>query len=520
MSIVDPILLAITVAGVVAASLRWLRVAQREHYLLGSSRLFAWRWWTGELDNRLLWLLGGIAAVVSLFEAPVGVVAGLVALAAPIRLGLKGRTSRLVWTRRLGTVAAVTAVLGVVAIGAGGVGDGVDGAIAGAAIVAMLAPLLVEVALVLTRPFEEMAARRYVATARQRLERVRPLVIAVTGSYGKTTVKGYLVHLIGPHRTTLASPKSFNNRAGLARTVNELLGPATEVFVAEMGTYGPGEIAELCSWLRPEISVITAIGPAHLERFRSLDRTLAAKAEITETARVVVLNTDDERLHGLAGVLRGSGKKVIEASGSNEVADVAVRQVAEGLELFVGGRRVGVAAVAPGDLPTALSNAACAAAVALELGIAPEDVLARLANLPQPANRLQRYVADGGYVVFDDTFNSNPTGARIGLARLRHETKESPAARRVVVTPGMVELGATQVAENADLGEAAARAADQLVIVARTNRAALLAGAARVPGALPPLTFDRLDQALEWVRANLGPSDAVLYENDLPDHFP
>ena len=126
------------------------------------------------------------------------------------------------------------------------------------------------------------------------------MVVGVTGSYGKTTTKNYIAFLLAGDRAVLASPRSYNNRAGLSRTVNEHLAPGTEVLVAEMGAYGAGEIAALCEWLRPEIAVITSIGPAHLERFGSLEQTLEAKAEITATAQVVVLNVDDARLAGLA----------------------------------------------------------------------------------------------------------------------------------------------------------------------------------------------------------------------------
>ena len=94
-------------------------------------------------------------------------------------------------------------------------------------------------------------------------------MVAITGSFGKTSTKGYVADLVGDSKTVVASPASFNNRAGLAWAVNEQLADATEVFVAEMGTYGRGEISELCSWIRPDIAVITAVGPVHLERFGS-----------------------------------------------------------------------------------------------------------------------------------------------------------------------------------------------------------------------------------------------------------
>lgn len=520
MKLADALALVLCLTGAVAGSLRWLRVAQREHYLAGSCSRFAWRWWSSSSGEEALGAGGLAAAVAAGFFPPAALVAGAVALVAPRPLRVRGRTSRLTWTRRLVVLATVTAAIEAAAILLAAAGGGLKGADVAAPVVALASFLLVDIALLFTRPVEDFLAGRFVREARRRLERVRPRVVAVTGSYGKTTVKGYVAHLVGPERAVLASPRSYNNRAGLARTVNELLGPATEVFVAEMGAYGPGEIAALCAWLRPEFSAITAIGPAHLERFGSLEVTLAAKAEIAETAGVVVLNVDDERLAGLAPVLSRAGKKVVAASGSSTVADVGVVPAEGGLELYVGGHRVGLVAVGPVERPTALSNAAVAAALALELGVSRQGVLARLASLPVPANRLQRYVADGGYVVLDDTFNSNPTGARLALARLRDEDAVEPGGRRVVVTPGMVELGSTQFEENASFGEAAARLADRLVVVARTNRRALLEGARRAGGAAEVVCADRLDEAIEWVRANLESGDAVLYENDLPDHFP
>jgi UDP-N-acetylmuramoyl-tripeptide--D-alanyl-D-alanine ligase len=140
------------------------------------------------------------------------------------------------------------------------------------------------------------------------------MVIAITGSYGKTSTKLYTAHLLSGCFRTQASPASFNNRAGLSRAINEQLLDSTEIFVAEMGTYGQGEIREMCSWMKPKISAITAIGPVHLERMKSEERILQAKSEITETASTVVLQVDDPRLGELARHLENNGKRVIRCS--------------------------------------------------------------------------------------------------------------------------------------------------------------------------------------------------------------
>jgi UDP-N-acetylmuramoyl-tripeptide--D-alanyl-D-alanine ligase len=512
----DAVALGACALAIVSGDLRWFRVAQREHYLFGAAVRFGWRWAASTPLNGAL----GLLAVVAAGLTPVLPATALLTAAAvglwPVGLGLRGRTSRLAWTRRMSLVASVTVTLEALVVGLAAVFGGLRGAVVAGAFVAIGVPVLVDVALGLLGPVEGALARRYVRRAVEVLGRVKPLVVGITGSYGKTTTKNYVAHLLGADRNVVASPRSFNNRAGLTRTVNEHLAPGTEVLVAEMGAYGPGEIAELCSWLRPEIAVITSIGPSHLERFGSLERTLEAKAEIAAGARVVVLNVDDVRLEGLAKRLHAS-HKVVRVSGSDAGADVAVLAHGDGLELRVAGLPAGLAVLSPGSAAPIRTNAACAAAVALELGAAPEAVARRLGSLPGVPNRLQRYEAAGGYAVLDDTFNANPAGARHALDVL---VAEAPAGRRMLVTPGMVELGRSQRSENAAFGEAAAAAVTDVVVVGRTNRKALVEGCERAVAPPPLRLVDRREQAVAWARSQLGPGDAVLFENDLPDHFP
>ena len=218
--------------------------------------------------------------------------------AGPLGLSVRGRTSALAWTRRLRTLAAVWAALELVVLAVGAL-IGPVSIVAAAAVLAV--PLLVDAACLVTSPLEVRRSSHFVDDAAARLARVAPTVVAVTGSYGKTSTKGHIVHLVRPSLTIVATPASFNNRAGLARAINEHLADGTEVFVAEMGTYGPGEIADLCRWCPPDVAVITAIGPVHLERFRSEDRIVESKSEITGPADAVVLQVDDPRLAPVFG---------------------------------------------------------------------------------------------------------------------------------------------------------------------------------------------------------------------------
>ncbi|HEX3947805.1 MAG TPA: UDP-N-acetylmuramoyl-tripeptide--D-alanyl-D-alanine ligase [Acidimicrobiales bacterium] len=503
------IAVAAAVLALAPAGLRWLRVAQREHYLDGATSRFALRWWASEPGNVAL-LVVALAGVVLSARWPLAALApAAVAVIGPLHLSLRGRTSRLVVTRRLRSLGAVWLVLQAVVVVVG-VLLGAPAIFAAAGIVVV--PALVDLSCAVMAPVERRLSARFVEAAAGRLRRVAPTVVAITGSYGKTSTKNHVAHLLAGTRSVVATPASFNNRAGLARAVNENLSDGTEVFVAEMGTYGPGEIRDLCRWCPPELAVITAIGPVHLERFGSEEAIARAKAEITEGASTVVLNVDDPHLTALADRLAaGGGPAVVRCSAADPTADVCVRRDGEAVTVTVAGREV--VSELPVDGGVQPGNLACAVAVALRLGVPEEALASRMASLPAVPNRLTSARAPSGVLVIDDTFNSNPAGARAALALLA----STPASRRrVVVTPGMVELGPRQGPENQAFAAAACEVVTDFVVVGRTNRRALLRGA----GPLRPVVVRTRPEAVTWVRTHLGPDDAVLYENDLPDNYP
>lgn len=493
-------------AASLPAGLRWLRIAQREHYLPPAVGRFSGRWWTAGYSN---WALGAAAIVAAAAEwswTGAGVVTAAIEGHGPLGLGVRGVTSPLVWTKRLVRVSITTAVL-MFAVLAWSAAAGRAG-IAAMGLVAM--PIIMDVALAINLPLERALSEKWVTEAAGRLKRVAPRVVAITGSYGKTSTKLYLAHLLEGRVRVVASPASFNNRLGLARAINERLSPGAEIFIAEMGTYGPGEIAEMCTWIPPEVSVITAIGPVHLERMRTEERILAAKREILAPDATGVIGIDHPGLSRLAESESQAGRRVIRCSGAGKPCEVAVDPRSG--EVKVGGNGIGRI-----DLGVHHPlNIAAAVGAALAVGMEPDEVAPRLGTLPSPAHRLATLVNDRGVTVIDDTFNANPEGARAALRRLAENS--SPGGKRVVVTPGLVEMGPRRRLENRALGEAAAEAATHLLVVGRTNRRALLEGARG--GRAQVLVLDNRMQAVRWARANLDGGDTILYENDLPDHYP
>jgi UDP-N-acetylmuramoyl-tripeptide--D-alanyl-D-alanine ligase len=333
-------------------------------------------------------------------------------------------------------------------------------------------------------------------------------VVAITGSYGKTSTKNHVAQLLSDE-AVVVTPRSFNNRAGLSRAINENLADGTRVFVAEMGTYGAGEIRSLSSWCVPEIAVVTAIGPVHLERMKRLEVIEGAKFEITEQAKVVIVNVDDLVLARWPQRLREAGKRVRTAGSLNESASVRVIVEGPNWTVKVDDTVIGIG---PGIVGVQPTNLACALAVALELGVAAGQLLDRVRRVHAVENRSNVVTAASGVEVIDDTFNANPASAASALKVLANMPL---TGRRVVVTPGLVELGREQYGENLALARKIAFNGAELVIVNRTNAVPLTLG---FEGAVR--RFNTRDEAVTWVRSALVAGDGVLYLNDLPDHYP
>ena len=374
----------------------------------------------------------------------------------------------------------------------------------------LLATLIMDLALAILAPIEKRLSHKYLVSARKRLKQVGPRIVAITGSYGKTSTKGYVAHVLAGSYSVVASPASFNNLMGLSRAVNERVVPGTEVFVAEMGVYGQGEIRELSESFPPDIAAITTIGEAHLARMGSREVIFQAKAEITEKARIVVLPIDEIELAGLAALCRTQGKRVITVStvvGTD--ADVVVDAAAGTVTVAA----VSAAVTLPAVAHAVNLGVAVGIGVALDMEFA--SIAKRLSALPDSQHRAEIQHAESGVLIIDDTYNSNPVGAARAVAGAATLAAER-GGPLVVVSPGMVELGSVQFERNRAFAASIVEAGGELFAVARTNRAALIEGGStgtvRIFDTRPAAVAAAIDQA--------GDRGVILYENDLPDHYP
>ncbi len=372
-------------------------------------------------------------------------------------------------------------------------------------------------------PVQATINRRYETNARRTLDDVGPLVVGITGSYGKTTTKFCVGEVLAADRPTLVTPESFNSYLGVIRTINERLEQRHEAFVVEMGMFRRGDIQELCELVKPTIGVITAIGPMHLERLGSIDEIAAAKGELLEALPAdghFVTNADDPRCLELASAAH---VPVTLFGIDNPSAQVLARNVAledghTNFELHLDGPQSPALAIRAKLLGRHNTlNLLAAAALGRALGIDAQRIARGLMSVSAPEHRLAPiHNRAAGIVVIDDAYNSNPAGAAHALEVLR----EHPAQRRLLVTPGMVELGEQEQDLNRRFGEQAAEVCDLVILVGRSRTAPIRQGlqSAGMDGESVHVVDD-IHEATDVLGRLTRSGDVVLFENDLPDTY-
>lgn len=371
-------------------------------------------------------------------------------------------------------------------------------------------------------PLEKQINRKYYNEAASILASMKGLrIIGITGSYGKTSTKHYLHAMLSQQYETLMTPGNFNTTLGVVRTVREYLKPYHQVFIVEMGAKNVGDIKEICDLVHPWGGIVTAVGPQHLESFKTIENVQRAKFELIDSLPadgLAVINNDFEKIADRpVENVRCIRYAVAHPDGADYVArDIeytptgtrfTVQRVADGHELRLSTRLVGECNI---------SNLTAAVAMAQALGVSDDRIAYAVEEIEQVEHRLSIKRIPGGLTIIDDAYNSNPVGSAMALDVLSAMTQ----GRRFLLTPGMIELGSEQYDRNRDFGRHAADKCDVAIVVGEYNRDAILEGLKE--GGMPDeniYTVASFTEAQQLLVSKSGPGDTVLYENDLPDTF-
>ena len=389
-------------------------------------------------------------------------------------------------------------------------------AITGATI--LLSNLLMLIANIVNKPIEKAINRYYYNDAKRIIESNKNLiVIGVTGSFGKTSTKNYLAGILAEKYNILVTPGNFNTLLGVIRTIREQLRPYHQVFIVEMGAKQKNDIKEICDLVHPTIGIVTAVGEMHLETFKSIENIQDTKFELINSLPangIGIINNDSKYINKYKGIT--SKCNIIRYAVEND-ADYKATEVqygSNGVSFKLNDEQFNSRLLGSGNLLNILASIV----VADHLEVPVNRQRNAIARLQPVEHRLSMKVANG-ITVLDDAYNSNPQGAKMALEVLKN-FKVAEGNKRIVITPGFVEMGTRQAEANKELGKTIAESCDYAIVVNATNREAIRQGIDE--GALEADKYylaDSLNQAHTHLAQILKAGDVVLYENDLPDNF-
>ncbi len=386
-------------------------------------------------------------------------------------------------------------------------------------IVPIILPLIVFISYYITYPIEKLISNSYIKKSKKKLYSMNDLkVIGITGSYGKTTVKRILGTILSEKYKVCITPSSYNTPLGLAKTILSKLEKTDEIFIAEMGAKQRNDIKELCFMVKPSVGVITGIGNQHLLTFGSLEAITQTKAElaeyVTDNNGKLYINTDSEKAQKVAEKFNNS-KQISLNSNKNEifVENVKTTKTGSSFELCYNGERVNCKTILLGNHN--ISNILLASRVAVDLGLTLKEISAGISKLVTVPHRLEIIKSTSQYTIIDDAYNSSVEGSKASLDVLSKFT-----GKKIVITPGLVELGTEQFNANFQFGIDMAAVCSYVIIDSSINYDAISAG-------LSFAGFDEnniyqagnLTQAVQIVNTLAESNDVVLFENDLPDNY-
>lgn len=382
----------------------------------------------------------------------------------------------------------------------------------------LLTPVFLFLAYCINEPFEEIIRIRYIRKTKQKLENSDVIKIGITGSFGKTSVKEILKGILSQKYRVLATPESYNTPMGICLAVKNL-DSTHDIFIAEMGARSKGDIKELCKIVKPTVAVLTGVNNQHLETFKTEEVIKQTKFELFESLNssgLAFFSSDNDKSIELSEKYNGE-KYIAGANGEQNfvyATNIETNQNGTSFTLNIKGEK-------PVKCYTTLlghhsiSNICLASAVAYKIGLRPKEISWGISTLQTIGHRLELIPNNKNIVIIDDSYNSNVDGVKSAM-----DVLDTFKGRKIVLTPGLVELGKLENVINFQLGKTLSCHADIVIVIGKHNAEmiiqGLIEGGMNKENIIFAKTLNKGNIALNEI---VKEGDVVLFENDLPDNY-
>lgn len=384
--------------------------------------------------------------------------------------------------------------------------------------VAVIAYTFVYIVNLINRPIEKYIRHGFCKKASNNLKSIKGLkVLGITGSYGKTSTKYIVSTILSQKYNTLMTPESYNTTMGVVRTINEKISPFNNLFVCEMGAKYVGDIKEICDIVNPDYAIITAIGPQHLDTFKSLDNVRKTKLELVDSLPddgIAFVNWEDENIRN-SNITKNMVKYGLNQDSDYYAKNIEINERGSEFDVVIPRKEsIHIKTKLLGSLN--ILNIVGAVAVADKLGLSEDEIKLGVKRIKPIQHRLELKQNPNGSIIIDDAYNSNNRGAKMALEVL----KNFKGRQRILITPGIVELGDKAEEINKELGRNAADSSDFIILVGEKQAKPIYEGI-KEKGYSEDKVFiaKNLDEALAKMNQIMNSNSVILLENDLPDNY-
>lgn len=373
------------------------------------------------------------------------------------------------------------------------------------------------------KPIEKAINRGYVKRAKAKLATMPKLIkIGITGSYGKTSTKNFLNTILSERYSVCSTPMNFNTPMGITKTVLQYLTPLHQVLIAEMGARQVGDIKELCDIVEPQYGIVTAVGEQHMATFQSIENVRRTKSELPAylkgvTNGLCIFNTDspDTKIIFDNAECQKVGVSATDSSSFVYATDIETTTAGTSFVLHIRDMP---------DIPVKtklfglhnINNLLLCVALAVKMGLTRDELIRGLARIMPVEHRLQLIQAENEVTIIDDAYNASIEGSQRALQVLAMWKDR----RKIVITPGLVELGTMERLANYNLGQEIAGVADIVIIMNKVHYLSVKQGLLDKGFDESKIyNTDNMDNTVKLLGELMQPHDVILWENDLPDNY-